>query len=155
MQGNSPRNALVLVVDDDPDDQEMIKMAMEECKLPTRVIALTDGEELIDYLQDVSKAIPDMILLDINMPRMNGHEALKFIKEHEQYKTLPVVMLTTSKAQTDVIKSYQLGCNSFISKPLLYPTLVDLMNMLREYWVETVEHAEIQRIIDHHLTTGQ
>ncbi len=154
MNSNNRKPAYIIAVDDDPDDRDMIEMALSETKLPTRLELLQDGESLMQHLQDTTKPVPDMILLDINMPRMNGLEALAQIKQHPRLKTIPIVMLTTSKTQDDITRSYQLGCNSYISKPVLYETLVDLMNMLHQYWISTVEHPFIQKAIDEHLGAG-
>lgn len=152
MEAAARKPAFILAVDDDPDDCEMIEMAMEETELPTTLQLLSDGEALLQHLSDPSNPIPDMILLDINMPRVSGLEALEKIKQHPKLKSIPVVMLTTSKNQSDVQRSYELGCNSYISKPVLFETLVGLMNMLCAYWIETVERPEIQKAIDDHLT---
>lgn len=148
MNSNNRKPAYIIAVDDDPDDRDMIEMALSETKLPTRLELLQDGESLMQHLQDTTKPVPDMILLDINMPRMNGLEALRSIKEDPALKTIPVIMLTTSREEADVITSYRLGCNSFITKPNLYDSLVDLLKVLSEYWIDFVKHAPVQKAID-------
>ncbi len=145
--------ARILVADDDPDDRMMIEDALEDCGIRINLDFCVDGQDLVDHLQGVknnagSGSAPDLILLDINMPRMNGLEALRSIKEDPALKTIPVIMLTTSREEADVITSYRLGCNSFITKPNLYDSLVDLLKVLSEYWIDFVKHAPVQKAID-------
>lgn len=135
----------ILMADDDDDDYLLTKKALKESKLLNTLVRVKDGEELIDYLyargeyegQKVSR--PGVILLDLNMPRMDGREALKVIKSDPKLSNIPVVVFTTSKAEEDVYRSYQLGGNSFITKPVTFENLIKVMKTLGLYWFEIVE----------------
>lgn len=136
----------ILMADDDPDDRLMAKEALEEARLANSLRFVEDGEELMDYLNRRGKfndpatsPVPGLILLDLNMPRKDGREALKEIKSDPNLKNIPVVVLTTSKAEEDIYRTYNLGVNSFISKPVSFEGLVDIMKTLTRYWLEIVE----------------
>lgn len=136
----------ILIVDDDAEDRMLIKDALLENRLKNPLHFLEDGEQLTDYLTnkgafaDKEKyPAPGLILLDLNMPRKDGREALKEIKEDEKLRLIPVVVLTTSKAEEDIIKSYNLGVNSFITKPVNFSAMVEIMKTLNKYWFEIVE----------------
>jgi CheY-like chemotaxis protein len=140
------RPITILVADDDSDDREMIKDALVENRLANDLRFVHDGEDLMDYLLRRGKfsAIensprPGLILLDLNMPKKDGREALHEIKNHEELKSIPVVVLTTSKMQEDIFKTYNLGVNSFITKPVKFETLVGIVAGLGKYWFEIVE----------------
>lgn len=133
------------MADDDEDDILLTKKALEKGKLLNPLYTVQDGEELLDYLlhrgayADPAKAPrPGVILLDLNMPRKDGREALKEIKSHANLKEIPVVVFTTSKAEEDIYRSYKLGVNSFITKPVTFENLIDVMQMLGKYWFEIV-----------------
>ena len=136
---------VILMADDDDDDYLLTQKALKASKLLNTLIRVKDGEELVDYLlkrgeyehQDTVR--PGIILLDLNMPRKDGREALKEIKDHENLRDIPVVVFTTSKAEEDVYKSYQLGVNSFITKPVTFNNLLEVMSSLGRYWFEIVE----------------
>lgn len=120
--------------------------ALKESRLVNDVRFVEDGEELLEYLlqrgryaDPDSSPRPGMILLDLNMPRMDGREALKQIKSHPELRRIPVVVLTTSKAEEDIYRSYDLGVNSFIIKPVTFESLVNVMRVLERYWFEIVE----------------
>ncbi len=137
---------LILIADDDIDDRDMLRDALQESRLLNEVRFVQDGEELMAYLNrtgpysDVKKyPTPGMILLDLNMPRKDGREALKEIKGSETLRQIPVIVLTTSKAEEDIFRSYNLGVNSFITKPVKFSSLVELMKSLGQYWFEIVE----------------
>lgn len=137
---------LILMADDDADDCLLTKRAMERSRVINELRIVADGEELMDYLllrgQYTDPAIaprPSIILLDLNMPRKDGREALQEIKAHPTLHRIPVVVLTTSKAEEDIFRSYDLGANSYITKPVTFDRLVELMNTLGTYWVEFVE----------------
>lgn len=146
---------LIAIADDDDDDVLLAKKALRESKLLNRLVRLHDGEELMDYLlctgefSDNDKVAdrPGVILLDLNMPRKDGREALKEIKSHPDLCDIPVVVFTTSKAEEDIIRSYQLGVNSFITKPVTFEGLLAVMRALGNYWFEIVElpHADTRR----------
>lgn len=136
----------ILLADDDIDDRLMAKDAMEECRLVNEIRFVTDGEELLDYLHHLGRyenpadsPRPCMILLDLNMPRKDGREALKEIKADPSLRSIPIVILTTSKAEEDVIRTYDLGVNSYITKPVTFGGLVDVMKTLGKYWFEIVD----------------
>ena len=135
----------ILMADDDADDRMFAKEALEEARLANDLHFVEDGEELMDYLHHRGKYAdlngspnPGLILLDLNMPRKDGREALKEIKEDDELKRIPVVVLTTSQAQEDIYRTYDLGVSSFITKPVSFEGLVDIMKTLGKYWFEIV-----------------
>lgn len=132
------------MADDDPDDRLLLKEAFEESRLLNNLETVEDGEELMDFLHrrgkyENSEITPGLVLLDLNMPRKSGLEALKEIKSDEKLRRLPVVILTTSKAEEDIIRSYDLGVNSFIVKPVTFDSLVEMVKDLDKYWFQIVE----------------
>lgn len=135
----------ILMADDDPDDRMLARDALLENKLSNDLYFVEDGEELLDYLyqrgkyNEMNAPMPGLILLDLNMPKMDGREALKHIKSNAEFKRIPIVVLTTSKAEPDVIRSYDLGVNSFISKPVSFNELVDVTRRIGEYWFGIVK----------------
>jgi CheY-like chemotaxis protein len=142
----STNQIIILLADDDPEDRMMIKEAFEESRLINTLQFVEDGEELMDYLYQRGKyassprpSLPGLILLDLNMPRKDGREALAEIKKDPELRKIPVVVLTTSKAEEDVFRSYDLGVNSYISKPVTFEALVEVMKSLGKYWIEIVE----------------
>lgn len=145
---------VILMADDDEDDFLLTQRALKKSRLINQLIRVSDGEELLDYLRQKGKynksntKLPSFILLDLNMPRMDGREALKEIKSDPELKDIPVVVFTTSKAEEDIIKSYKLGVNSFVTKPVTFDSLIDVMKSLGNYWLEIVElppHATNRR----------
>jgi CheY-like chemotaxis protein len=137
----------ILVCDDDEDDRLLTQQALEQAHVSNALRFVVDGEDLLDYLYqrgaysgETGKAPrPGLILLDLNMPKMGGREALKVIKEDKSLKDIPIVVLSTSRLDEDIVRSYQLGVNSFISKPVTFSGLVTAMNVLGRYWLEIVE----------------
>jgi CheY-like chemotaxis protein len=135
----------ILMADDDDDDFLLTKKALKESKLLNDLHRVKDGEELLEYLRNGKTADgkpharPGVILLDLNMPRMDGREALKELKTDPALKDIPVVVFTTSKAEEDIFRSYQLGVNSFITKPVKFENLIQVMQALGRYWFEIVE----------------
>ncbi len=136
----------ILMAEDDSDDQLLIKDAMAELHWEGDLRFVADGEELLDYLrhrgqygQPASAPRPGLILLDLNMPRKDGREALQEIKADAKLRRIPVVVLTTSKAGTDIGRMYDLGASSFIAKPVYFDALVKVMGLLDQYWFQTVE----------------
>jgi CheY-like chemotaxis protein len=134
------------MADDDEDDRMMAKDALEEARLSNSIRFVEDGEELMDYLRRKGKYAdpadsprPGLILLDLNMPKKDGREALKEIKSDPGLRHIPVVVMTTSKAEEDVLRSYDCGVNSFITKPVSFAGLVDIMKALGRYWFDIVE----------------
>lgn len=136
----------ILIADDDEDDRLLAEDALRESSLANNLKFVEDGEQLMDYLKQrgefadpIKAPRPGLILLDLNMPRKDGREALREIKSDPNLRSIPVIVLTTSKAQEDVLKTYDLGVNSFITKPVTFDSLVDLMQLLGRYWFEIVE----------------
>jgi CheY-like chemotaxis protein len=141
-----PAPITILMADDDADDRLMMKEAMNENRLKNDLRFVEDGEELMDYLlrrgsyeSPESSPRPGLILLDLNMPKKDGREALQEIKSHTDLRSIPVIVLTTSKAEEDVYRTYNLGVNSFVSKPVTFASLVDIVRELGRYWFELVE----------------
>ena len=144
---NSLRQPItILMADDDPDDRLMTQEAFTECRLSNPLHFVSDGEELLDYLHrrgqyadDVAYPMPGLVLLDLNMPRKDGREVLREIKADPRLQSIPVVILTTSKAEEDVVRSYKDGVNSFISKPVTFAALLDVVQTLGKYWLQVVD----------------
>ncbi len=135
----------ILMADDDEDDILLARKALQKGKLLNPLRTVRDGEELLDYLlhrgdytDEESAPRPGIILLDLNMPKKDGREALKEIKAHPDFKDIPIVVFTTSKAEEDIYRSYKLGVNSFITKPVTFENLIEVMRMLGKYWFEVV-----------------
>jgi len=140
-----PRAMTILMADDDPDDRFLVGEAITESQLATDFRSVEDGERLLDYLrQRGDYAAPDaaprpaLILLDLNMPRKDGHEALREIKADPELRHIPVVVLSTSAAEQDVFGSYDLGASSYVTKPSSFDDLLALMGTLSAYWKGTV-----------------
>jgi CheY-like chemotaxis protein len=136
----------ILLADDDPDDRQLTRDAFKENRLVNSLATVEDGEELLDYLHRRGKykelqdlPLPGLILLDLNMPRKDGREALKEIKAHPEFRRIPIVVLTTSKAEEDILRTYDLGVNSYITKPVTFKSLVEIVKVLGRYWFEVVE----------------
>jgi CheY-like chemotaxis protein len=142
----------ILVADDDLDDCLLIKDALVEARLANDLHFVHDGEELLDFLyrrgqytEPINSPRPGLILLDLNMPKKDGREALQEIKAVAHLRQIPIVVLTTSKAEEEIYHSYDLGASSFIAKPVTFATLVDLMKTLGRYWFEIVELPTARR----------
>jgi len=140
-----PAPIVILMADDDEDDILLTQKALQKGRLLNTLYSVQDGEELLDYLlrrgnyTDPEKAPrPGIILLDLNMPRKDGREALKEIKRHEELRDIPIVVFTTSKAEEDIYRTYALGVSSFITKPVTFETLIEVMQTLEKYWFEIV-----------------
>lgn len=136
----------ILMAEDDVDDREMTKEAFEESHLLNDLRFVCDGVELMDYLQRRGKYSdpstsprPGLILLDLNMPKKDGREALRDIKADPNLKSIRVVILTTSKAEEDILRSYDLSAASYITKPVTFAGLADVIRTLGKYWLEIVE----------------
>lgn len=143
------RSITILIADDDPDDRQMTAEALREARLANDLHFVEDGVGLIAYLTrtgDYASAEaaprPGLVLLDLNMPRMNGREALEIIKADADLRHIPVVVLTTSKAEEDVYRSYDLGVSGYITKPVTFTGLVSAMSVLGRYWFELVERPD-------------
>lgn len=143
---NDYKTALILIAEDDEEDRMLTQEAFEESGLNRKLHFVHDGEELLDYLNhrssyddEVKYPVPSLILLDLNMPRKDGREALKEIKAHPVFKRIPVIVLTTSKAEEDILKTYDMGVSSYITKPVTYQGLVEIANALGKYWFQIVQ----------------
>ncbi len=139
------RLATILLVEDDRGDQELTKRALEEGKIDNKLIIVNDGEEALDYLlrrgeyEDPLKSPrPDLILLDLNMPKVDGKQVLKEIQKYDELKRLNIVVLTTSTRDEDVVRSYDLGVKSFITKPVDMEQFRHVIQSLKEYWFHIV-----------------
>jgi CheY-like chemotaxis protein len=140
------RPITILLADDDADDRMMAADALAESRLANDLRFVEDGEELMDYLHrrgrfsdPAAAPRPGLILLDLNMPRKDGREALREIKGDAELRKIPVVVLTTSQAEEDIYRTYDLGVNSFITKPVMFESMVAVMKALGKYWFEIVE----------------
>jgi CheY-like chemotaxis protein len=136
----------ILMADDDEDDCFMAEEALKEARIKNTIRFVHDGEELIEYLyhrgrysDPANSPRPGLILLDLNMPKKDGREALEEIKSDAQLRKIPIVVLTTSKAEEDILKTYNLGVNSFITKPVSFEGLVEVMKTLKKYWFDIVK----------------
>jgi len=136
----------ILMAEDDPEDRMIAKDGFEESKLANDLRFVEDGEELMDYLYRRGKYSdpelsprPGLILLDLNMPRKDGREALAEIKADPKLRSIPVIVLTVSKAEEDILRSYDMGANSYITKPVTFSDLVEALKALSLYWFEIVE----------------
>jgi two-component system response regulator len=140
------RPITILMADDDPDDRMMTREAFQESHLANDLRLVEDGVDLMDYLKRRGRFAkpedsprPGLILLDLNMPRKDGREALEEIKADPDLRAIRVVVLTTSKAEEDILRTYDLGVSSFITKPVTFQGLVDVVRALNSYWIEIVE----------------
>jgi CheY-like chemotaxis protein len=136
----------VLMAEDDEEDRMLVSEAWEESKLANELRFVRDGRELLDYLLRTGEyadpacaPTPGLILLDLNMPRMDGREALAEIKAHPRLRSIPVVVLTSSEAEEDILKSYDLGVSSYITKPVTFEKLLEVVGTLGRYWLEVVK----------------
>lgn len=137
---------VILMADDDEDDRLLTRDALQESRVANTLKFVHDGEELLQYLRRQGPYAdreqypwPSIILLDLNMPRKDGREALKELKANEAMRRIPVVILTTSKTEEDMLKGYDLGAASYLTKPVTFEGLVEMMQTLGKYWIEFVE----------------
>lgn len=142
---NKGESITILMADDDPEDRMLAKEAMEMARLANDLRFVEDGEELMDYLYrrrryaDLTDSPrPGLILLDLNMPRLDGREALNEIKADPVLRRIPIVVLTTSKAEEDIFRTYDLGASSFVTKPVTFEGLVTVMQAIKMYWFDIV-----------------
>ena len=140
------RSIQLLMAEDDPDDRLLARDALAESRLANDLRMVEDGEKLLDYLyhrkryaDPATSPRPDLMLIDLNMPRMDGREAIQEIKADPDLKRIPIVVLTTSRADEDICHSYDLGVSSYISKPVTFEGLVEVMKTIGTYWFDIVE----------------
>lgn len=139
----------ILLAEDDPDDRYLISEALDESQIDIQLYIVEDGEELLDYLHHRGKyenrvewPLPGLILLDLNMPRLDGREALKEIKNSTELRRIPVVVLTTSQAEEDVIRTYDIGISGYIPKPVTFTGLLEVMKAIGLYWLNVAKLPE-------------
>lgn len=135
----------ILIADDDADDRMLIEDAFEESRLSNPLAFVEDGEQLLAFLRRESPyellkghPMPGLIILDLNMPKMDGRTALSHLKADPELQRIPVIVLTTSQAEEDILKTYGLGVSSFISKPVTFDGLVDVVKAIGQYWIQIV-----------------
>jgi CheY-like chemotaxis protein len=143
------KQVIILIADDDEEDRLLLKEAFEESHLLNTIYFADDGEDLMNFLlrkgpyTHSTAPRPGLILLDLNMPKKDGREALIEIKANPELRKIPIVILTTSRAEEDIIRSYDIGVNSFITKPVTFRALLGVVQTLGRYWLEIVELPEI------------
>jgi len=137
---------IILLVEDNRDDEELALMAFEQSGIVSEVVVVRDGAEALDYVFGAGKhanralsEMPTMILLDLKLPKIDGLEVLRRLRAHEQTRFLPVVILTTSKEEQDLINSYSLGCNSYVRKPVDFTEFISTARQLGLYWLRLNE----------------
>jgi len=146
MPENTDNRPFLLLAEDDEDDYLLARDALVEAKFSCHLFRVKNGEELLEYLHrqgpfenPKDSPTPDLILLDLNMPKKDGRRALSEIKSHPRLRLLPVVILTTSQNQDDILQCYDLGANAFIRKPAHFDRIVDMMKALKKFWFETAQ----------------
>jgi CheY-like chemotaxis protein len=147
MPDGKRRAVTILMADDDEEDRDFTRDALQNAHLANEMRFVVDGQDLMDYLRgegryadgSVDAPRPGVILLDLNMPKKDGREALAEIKSDDDLRQIPVVVLTTSKDEEDIFRTYDLGVNSFITKPVTFTGLVEVMRTWQRYWFELVE----------------
>jgi CheY-like chemotaxis protein len=135
----------IVVADDDPDDRLLIKDAFDEISFDSLLRFVDDGEKLISYLfrekghsDSYDQPVPDLIILDINMPRFDGWEVLKLIKEHFRFRKIPTMILSTTNNQDDIDRAYELGANAFVTKPATFDELKNILEATTKFWLKTI-----------------
>lgn len=140
----------ILLVEDNPDDVELTLLALERNNIANPVNVVRDGQEALDFLfyrgkfENAKHLLPNLILLDLKLPKVDGIEVLQKIKADRKLKLIPVVVLTSSKMESDVLKSYDLGVNSYIRKPVDFDQFVDTVKQIGFYWMLINEHPQVQ-----------
>ncbi|HEY2581595.1 MAG TPA: response regulator [Mucilaginibacter sp.] len=130
----------ILLIEDNEGDILLTTEAFEESKIVNRIIAIKDGKGAINFFEGLTdkSEIPDLVLLDINLPKMSGHEVLKYIKNNEKYKSIPVIMLTTSSSEKDILTSYKNHVNCYITKPIDVTDFMKAMMKIEDFWINIV-----------------
>jgi CheY-like chemotaxis protein len=155
MLRDDARAITILMAEDDADDRVLARDAMHESRSANTLRFVEDGQELMDYLTRSGSYAkgeaprPGLILLDLNMPRKDGREALREIKNDPDLRHIPVVVLTTSKTEEDVARAYDLGANSFITKPVTFDGLVEIVRTIDRYWFNIVELPGDRSLLQH------
>jgi two-component system response regulator len=137
------RSKVILLVEDNPDDVELTLRAFQKHNLSTDVVVARDGVEALDHLLPstlpTSQVLPELVLLDLNLPKISGLEVLRRMRAEPRTRRVPVVVLTSSQEEKDIVSSYDLGANSFVQKPVDYTEFVDAARQLSLYWLELNE----------------
>ena len=132
----------ILLVEDNPGDQELTREAFKEGRIANSLRVVDDGEQAMEYLRGVGEYVgvprPDIILLDLNLPRKDGREVLAEIKQDPELQRIPVVILTTSQAEQDIVASYNLHANCYLNKPVEFEGFIDMIHRLQEFWLSVV-----------------
>ena len=143
--GNKGKPAIILLAEDDRGDQELTRRALEEGKIRNDLRIVEDGEEALAYLfrrgkykDPATSPRPDLLLLDLNLPRVDGRQVLERVRADSKLRRMAVVVLTTSRQDEDILRSYELGCNSFITKPVGMEQFIRVIQALEEYWFQIV-----------------
>src|SRR6056297_80209 len=146
IQEKNTNSIEILLVEDSPGDQRLTKEALKEGKINNNLYIVEDGEEALAFLKKqepfTTVPKPDLILLDLNLPKMNGQEVLKIIKADETLKRIPVVILTTSQADEDILNAYNLNANCYITKPVDFDQFIHVVNKIQEFWFTIVKLPE-------------
>lgn len=146
--GSAERRAAILLVEDDPDDAYLITHGLDDWEVPHSITVVEDGQEALDYLLDKrrrgARPLPDLVLLDLNLPKVSGHEVLRRVKQDDRLRRLPVVVLTTSKADEDILRSYDDYANTYISKPSGLSETKQMLDTLTQFWfsLATLPHID-------------
>lgn len=130
----------ILLVEDNPADVRLVQETMKEGRLPTHLTIAKDGVEALQFLTESESYRPDLILLDLNLPRKNGLEVLEEIKRHDLFRTIPVIVMTTSDNDRDIQHAYRLYANAFITKPVDLDQFIDVVRKIEEFWFSIVRH---------------
>ncbi len=137
----------ILLVDDDLEDCEMMEQSLRRCNIPNPVASLHNGVALLEHLENAVEQPPCLIFLDLNMPKMNGHEALAHLRKDARFKHIPVIVMTTSNTEEDIVTTYAHGANSYITKPVSLSGLDAVMDTLTKYWFKI---SSLPDISQHH-----
>jgi two-component system response regulator len=130
----------ILIAEDDADDRFLLETAFQECGFTDKLVFVENGIDLLKFLDEeknrngVDRKFPAFIILDLNMPKKDGREVLKELKENEEYKVIPVVIFTTTKNENEIRRCYELGANSYVVKPVNFEHLVKVIGQIRDYW---------------------
>jgi CheY-like chemotaxis protein len=133
------RPITVLLVEDDPGDVLLIREAFEDHKLNNTLLVANDGVEALELLRNPDTERPDLVLLDLNLPRKDGREVLREIKDDDALRSIPVVVLTTSDAEEDILRSYDLHANAYVTKPVDFDRFIDVVRQIDEFFVSVVK----------------
>ena len=132
---------MLLLVEDNPSDEELTLRSLKKHNIVNEVVVARDGVEAVEYLLDASKPLPDLVLLDLKLPRLSGLEVLQRIRNEERTKMLPVVVLTSSSQDEDIVSSYRMGANSYVRKPVRFSDFSEAVRQLGVYWLLINESA--------------